>query len=99
MAISMQLKLCENNELYLLIPIPEGVPQDELDAAVAAGELKIMDGMLCQSPTRWEERGGELWYDTGIEGELFGEPADPWAKALDENGLFRFMTSRFEKAE
>ena len=98
-AVSMQIKVCEDGKLYLVTPIPEGTPQEELDAAIASGELILIDGMLSQSPTDWEERNGELWYDTGIEGEILGEKADSWTKAIDENGLFVIITSRFEKAD
>ena len=38
-----------------------------------------------------------LWFDSGIEGEAFGEDTDTWEKAIDENGLFTFMTMRYEK--
>lgn len=98
-AIAMQIKICEGGKLYLLTPIPEGVSQEEVDAVIASGELMLVDGMLCERPIAWEERNGELWYDTGIEGEVMGEKADSWAKALDENGLFELVTSRFEKVD
>ena len=49
-------------------------------------------------PIAWEERNGELWYDTGIDGEVFGEKADTWVKAIDEDGYFIFATTRFVKA-
>lgn len=59
----------------------------------------LVDGMLTERPIDWEMRDGELWFDTGIEGEVLGEKADSWAKAIDEDGYFSFITSRFEKAE
>ena len=34
---------------------------------------------------------------SNIGGEAFGEDTDTWAKAIDENGLFIFMTMRYEK--
>ena len=98
-AISMQLKICEDGKLYLLTPIPEGATQEELDAVIASGELMLVDGMLTERPIDWEMRDGELWFETGIEGEVLGEKADSWAKAIDEDGYFSFITSRFEKAE
>ena len=97
--ISMQIKICEGGKLYLLAAIPEDATQEQLDEAIASGELTLMDGMLCQQAVDWEERNGELWFDTGIEGEAFDEPTDSWAKAIDENGFFVFITTRFAKAE
>lgn len=32
------------------------------------------------------------------EGEVFGEKADSWVKAIDEDGYFTFATTRFVKA-
>ena len=97
--IGMELRVVEGGNLYMLIPIPDGVSREEVDAAVAAGEIALYDGMLCERPLKWEERDGELWFDTALEGETFGESADTWTKAIDENGYFNFMTLRFCKGE
>lgn len=99
MMVSTQLQINEDGTLVFLVPLPEDAPMEEVEQAVAAGEIQLVDGMLCRSSCRWEERDGELWYDTGMEGEVFGEEVDGWAKALDENGLFTFATTRFVKAE
>jgi len=90
--IGMQLKICDDGKLYMLMPLPEGVTQEEVDAAVNAGVIKLMDGMLVDAPKAWEDRGGEFWYDTGIEGEAFGEKTDTWVKASDENGFINIFT-------
>ena len=95
--VGMQVKICEDGKLYLLSPLPEGVSQEEVDQAVAAGEIPLLDGMMTDCPMAWEERDGELWYDTGIEGEAFGEKADSWVKAIDEDGCFTFAATRFVK--
>ena len=96
--VGMQVKICEDGKLYLLSPLPEGVSQEEVDQAVAAGEITLLDGMMTDCPMAWEDRDGELWYDTGIEGEVFGEKADSWVKAMDEDGYFTFAFTRFVKA-
>ena len=97
--VGTQIKVCEDGKLYMLMPLPEGVPQEEVDKAVAAGIITLLDGMMTDEPKAWEDRGGELWYDTGIEGEVFGEKADSWARAIDEDGYFTFATTRFVKAD
>lgn len=97
--VGMQVKVCEDGKLYMLMPLPEGVSQAEVDQAVSAGVITLVDGMMAERPMAWEDRDGELWFDTGIEGEVFGEAADSWAKAMDENGYFTFMTTRFVKAD
>ena len=95
--IGMQVKICEDGKLYLLSPLPEGVSQEEVDKAVSAGMITLLDGMMTDRPMDWEERNGELWYNSGMEGEVFGETADPWVKAIDEDGYFTFATTRFAK--
>lgn len=95
--IGMQVKVCEDGKLYLLMPLPEGISREEVDKAVSAGVITLLDGMMADRPMAWEERNGELWYDTGIEGEVFGEKADSWVKAIDKDGYFTFATTRFVK--
>ncbi len=97
--INTCIEVCENGDLYMLMPLPEGVSQEEIDAAVAEGMISLYNGMMCDSPLKWEDRNGEFWLDTGIEGEVCGEAADTWVKAIDENGLFNFMNIRFAKAD
>lgn len=96
--VGMQVKICDDGKLYLLSPLPEGIPQEEVDRAVAAGIITLLDGMMAGRPMAWEERDGELWYDTGMEGEVFGEKADSWVKAMTEDGYFAFASTRFAKA-
>lgn len=96
--IGSQLKVCEDGNMYMLMPLPEGVTQEEIDEAVSAGEIKLIDGMMTDSPSKWEERNGEFWYDTGIEGEVFGEKADSWVKASDDEGFISIFTTRYTKA-
>ncbi len=95
--IGMQIKICDDGKLYMLMPLPEGVSQNEIDEAVAAGYFTLVDGMIADSPMQWELRDSELWYDTGIKGEVFDEKAESWVKALDESGYFTFMNYRFIK--
>ena len=83
----------------------EMTPYERCVAGYLRGEARpsqhriiLLDGMMADRPWVWEERGGELWYDTGIKGEVFGEKADSWVKAIDEDGYFTFATTRFVKA-
>ncbi len=95
--VGMQVKICDDGKLYLLMPIPEGVPEKELQAATASGRFMLIDGMLTDKAIAWEERDGELWYDTGIEGEVFDEKSYSWVKGIDEDGYFTFASIRFVK--
>ncbi len=97
--IGTEIRVLEDGTLYMLMPLPEGVSKKEVDAAVAAGQISLYDGMMCERPMRWEERDGALWFDTGIEGEVYGEKADSWAQATDGEGFFNFINIRFVKGE
>lgn len=95
--IGMKIKICEDGNLYLLMPLPAGVPQAEIDRAVAAGVIKVMDGAMTDDPMRWELRDGVFWLNTGMAGEIMEEPTDGWVQPVDENGFFCFMNFRFIK--
>lgn len=97
--IGTEIRICEDGVWYMLMPLPEGVSEEEVKAAVEAGEISLYDGMMCERPMKWEERDGQLWYDTGIEGEFMGEAVDTWAKAIDEDGYFAFINIRFVKED
>lgn len=91
------VEICDDGKLYMLMPIPEGIPESDIEEAVKNGEINLRNGMFSDTAYDWEERDGELWFDTRIEGEVFGEKADGWAKAIDEDGFFKFMMMRYAK--
>ncbi len=97
--IGMSIRICEDGKLYMLAPLPEGVTQVEIDKAVAAGIIKLVDGAMADEPKAWELRDGEFWFDTGIEGEVYDEKVSSWVKPIDENGFFNFMNFRFIKED
>lgn len=91
--ISSEIAVCEGGKLYMLMPLPEGVSQEEVDAAVAAGMIQLYDGMITDEPKTWEERDGELWLEVGE-----GMSEDGWVQ-LDHGEYLLFMTTRYVKAE
>ena len=93
------IRIYEDGKLYMLAPLPEGVAQEEIDKAVAAGIIKLVDGAMADEPKTWELRDGEFWFDTGIEGEVYDEKVSSWVKPIDENGFFNFMNFRFIKED
>ena len=92
--IGSRISVCEDGKLYMLMPLPEGVPQSEVDSAVAAGVIKLYDGMMTDEPKAWEERDGELWLEVGM-----GMSDDGWVKLSDGDGYLLFVSTRYEKAE
>ncbi len=92
--IGGQIAVCEDGKLYMLMPLPEGVSQKEVDQAVKAGIIKVYDGMMTDDPKTWEERDGALWLEVGE-----GMSEDGWVKLSDEDGFLNFMNTRYTKAE
>lgn len=90
--IGMQIEICEDGKLYMLMPLPEDATKEEIDAAVASGEIHLRGGMIAGGPEAWEERDGVLWYTTDLS-------EDGWTKGSDEDGFVCFMTVRFVKAD
>jgi len=92
--IGGQIAVCEGGELYMLMPIPEGVSQEEVDQAVAAGMIKLYDGMMTDEPKKWEERNGELFMEVGE-----GMSEDGWAQISEGDAQLVLMTTRYVRAE
>lgn len=92
--IGGQIAVCEDGKLYMLMPLPEGVSEEEVDKAVKAGVIKLYDGMMTDDPKAWEERDGELWLEVGE-----GMSEDGWTKISDDDGHLLFMTTRYVRAD
>lgn len=90
--VGMQIQVCEDGNLYVLMPLPEGVSQAELDAVVAAGRIRLYDGMMTDGPLAWEERDGQLWLDMGLDG-------NEMVKVSDGDGIITLMTTRYVKLD
>ncbi|MBQ7344814.1 MAG: hypothetical protein IJW45_01970 [Oscillospiraceae bacterium] len=88
--VGMQVAVCQDGKLYLLMPLPEGVSQAEVEEVVRAGRIQLFDGMMTDGPMTWEERDGKLLVDMGAE-ELI--------KVSDGDGFLTIMTTRYVKID
>lgn len=89
----------EGGTIDFLCPLPEGVSQAEIDAAIAAGKLKLKDGMMIMDQKHWKEEDGKIVTDTGAEGEVFGEKVGPWEELKVVDGdVVEMMMYRLKKA-
>ena len=86
-----QLEVGADGKMRMLMPLPEGVSEKELDEAVRAGEISLVDGMISVGAVSWEERDGELWYESDMN-------ESGWEKASDGEYLAMF-TARYIKAD
>lgn len=90
----------EDGAIDFLCPLPEGVSQAEIDAALAAGKLKLKDGLMVMDQKHWKEENGKIMADTGAEGEVFGEKVGPWEELKVVGGdMVEMMMYRLKKAE
>lgn len=75
----------------MMMPLPEGVTQAEIDEAVAAGEIEVSGDMMVAEKHPYKEEDGKVLYDSGTQGEAFGEEVSPWLEIKEtENGIEMF---------
>ena len=90
----------EDGIIDFLCPLPDGVSQAEIDAAIAAGQLKLKDGMMMMDAKHWKEEGGKILTDTGARGEVLGEQVGPWVELKEvDDDMVELMMYRLKKAE
>lgn len=89
--VGMLLEVCEDGNLYVLMPLPEGVSKEEVEAAVEAGVIKVRDGMMTDDPFAWEERDDELWVKMGR--------TDDFMQFSGDDGFLTMVTTRFERLQ
>ncbi|MCR5652565.1 MAG: hypothetical protein K6F88_02065 [Ruminococcus sp.] len=75
----------------MMMPLPEGISQEEIDAAVAEGEIEVQGDMMVAEKYPWKEEDGKIFYDSGMEGEFVGEEVSPWVEIVEtDNGIEMF---------
>lgn len=90
----------EDGCMLMLAPLPEGVSQKDVDAAVAAGQIKLKDGRMYFEEKHWKVEGDTNYTDTMPEGEVLGEKVGPWEKVTEfDDGTIVFMTYRLARIE
>ena len=84
----------------IVMAIPEGVPQEKIDQAVAAGEIRLFDSRsMIVEEHPWKEEDGKYYYDSGIQGEVLGEPVSSWMEIQETEDGIEWMIYRLVKAE
>ena len=73
------MEFTDDYKVLSYMPIPKHVTQEQIDEAVASGEVKIVDGMMCcEEPKEWKAVNGHYYYNTKEHREIFGEIKSPW---------------------
>lgn len=67
------------------------VPEDKRGEAAKHGAVVREDGYAAVESTVWKEENGKFYYDTKIEGEVFGEKVDSFAEIpVTEDGCLLY---------
>ncbi|MBR2254798.1 MAG: hypothetical protein IJ856_03125 [Candidatus Methanomethylophilaceae archaeon] len=77
----------EDGTVKVLEPFKEGVTQQDIDEAVAAGIIEVYDNLLVAGLYHWKEEGGKVFVDSGFGG---GEP--DWGEVTETDGMLNFLT-------
>ena len=67
------LEFTADGRLDTLMPVPE----EMVEQAQNEG-MEIRDGFAVIKSAAWKEQDGKFFYDSEIEGEIFGETVDPF---------------------
>ena len=79
----------EDGFLKVIVPLPEGVSQEEVDRAVAAGKLHLYgeDSMIIEKHP-WKSEGGKALVGTSFGGET------EWDELKEVDGMVGFLMYR-----
>jgi len=88
-----------NDKMKMYAPIPEGISQEEVDAAVASGEVKIYDGKWIDdgSETEIKVDGGKVYYKAD-DFEFNGEKIE-WLEIQFSGSIMMYQFFQFKKVE
>ena len=76
---------------------PDGVayqllPPEDFKQMDTGEELRLLDGMAIVEQHPWKEENGAYFYHTGMEGDIGGEPIDPYEQLTpDEDGCLSMV--------
>jgi len=87
MTFGIVMEFTDDHKVITYTPLPDDVPQEEIDKAVASGEVKLVDGMILDGDHchEWKYVNGDYYYNTEEHVELFGEVQSPWAKITPDS--------------
>ena len=100
MMLTAEYEFCDDGSLLVKALLPENISREEIDEAVEAGEITLCgDDRFMIESYEWKEEDGKILFDSGIEGEAFGEKTSPWEEIEQlEDGTLQFFIYRLQKA-
>ncbi len=77
----------EEGKVKVLVPLPEGVTQEEVDQAVAQGIIELYgDDLMVGGAYLWKAEDGKVFVDSGFKG---GE--HDWCEVTETDGMLDFL--------
>lgn len=92
--LSTVLNFKDDGMIDMLIPVPEDITKEEIDEAVAAGEIVMVDGLMLMEQMPWKAEDGKAYYDSGEQGEVAGEAMSPWQEIKETANGIELMAYR-----
>ena len=90
-AFDLRYEFKDNHELKIWMKIPANVPKEQIDEAIASGELgEVIDGFFCRESKEWKAVDGKYYYNTGETREVFGEQRSSWDELKVGAGMIEF---------
>lgn len=85
--IHLQTEFAEDGVLNTLMFVPKEMKEEAAEHGVIVRE----DGYAVIESTTWKEENGKFYYDTKVEGEVFGEKVDSFAEiTVTEDGCLLY---------
>lgn len=97
--LSTMVEFTDDGQLLMMMPVPEGTPQEQIDQALASGELELNEnGMMIYEKHPYKTEDGKISYDTGAKVEVLGERVSSWDEIKINGDMIQLMMYRFVKA-
>lgn len=86
--LQLRTEFAADGTVSTLLAVPEEMRAEAARQGITVRE----DGYAVVDSTTWKEEDGRFYYDTGITGEVMGEPTDPFmAIDVTEDGCLLYQ--------
>lgn len=90
------LSITEDGKIESLMPIPSQYTKEEIDAAVAEGEIELRGDMMLIDLNEWKEEDGKFFYSSGTVSFGDGEDQTNWVELELEDGKLVLNGMKYE---
>ncbi len=90
---------CDDGYIRVIMPMPEDISPEEMEEAIAQGELELYNGQAVFDKHPYKIVGEKIMYDSGAKGEVLGEKVSPWVEIPYEDGKLQMFLYKLERAD